>query len=467
MRQIAWLAMTLAAGSACVTPMEMEELEKKVADLESRVATLEGKTPAIAAGGPGWVARGSVESGGRYYGVGRVQGIANHALARVTADNRARAEVAKLVEIRAAAAFGGNSSDARAFVAKTLPGVRIVDHWVAPDGSIYALAELVAGRRPRQPSHHQRSMVSGIDAVELTADNRPLLVGERTNVLGSRKFKRLIAAGEFEAAAEIGRGQAGSGAQVLDVCMQDPDRDESADMERFLAQLTRMVKLPLMIDTTDAAVMERALIWCQGKAVLNSINLEEGRSRFDRVIPLAQRFGAAVVVGLIDETGMAVSVERKAEIAQRSYRILTEEMGFPPEDIWFDALVFPCGTGDENYIGSAARTVEGVRWLKTEAPLTRTVLGISNVSFGLPVAGREILNSVFLYHCTQAGLDAALVNTQRLARYAEIPAEEKRPSPSSPSTSATGGRWPSGDREASCRWRSGWHERWSKDRRRG
>ena len=307
-------------------------------------------------------------------------------------------------------------------------------HWInlvggccgTTDKHVAALAELVKGRKPRQASHHQRSMVSGIEAVELTADNRPLLVGERTNVLGSRKFKRLIAEGEFEAAAEIGRGQARSGAQVLDICMQDPDRDEVTDVDRFLEQVTRMVKLPLMIDTTDAEVMERALTWCQGKAVLNSINLEEGSARFDRVVPLAQRFGAAIIVGMIDETGMAVSVERKGEVARRSYRILTEDMGFPPEDIWFDALVFPCGTGDENYIGSAASTIEGVRWLKTEAPLAKTVLGISNVSFGLPVAGREILNSVFLYHCTQAGLDAALVNTQRLARYAEISDEERK-----------------------------------------
>jgi len=307
-------------------------------------------------------------------------------------------------------------------------------HWLnlvggccgATDAHVTALAELVKDRKPRLASHHQHSMVSGIEAVELTADNRPLLVGERTNVLGSRKFKRLIAEGEFEAAAEIGRGQARAGAQVLDICMQDPDREEAEDVERFLEQVTRMVKLPLMIDTTDAEVMERALTWCQGKAVLNSINLEEGRTRFDRVVPLAQKFGAALIVGVIDETGMAVSVERKREVARRSYRLLTEEMGFPPEDIWFDTLVFPCGTGDENYIGSAARTIEGVRWVKRVAPLAKTVLGISNVSFGLPVAGREILNSVFLYHCTQAGLDAALVNTQRLARYAEIPEEERQ-----------------------------------------
>jgi 5-methyltetrahydrofolate--homocysteine methyltransferase len=290
---------------------------------------------------------------------------------------------------------------------------------------VAALAELVRGRAPRAIPHHQRAFVSGLEAVELTADNRPLLVGERTNVLGSRAFKERIREGDYEGAAEIGRAQVRSGAQVLDVCLQDPDRDELADVERFLDKLTRVTRAPLMLDSTDARVFERALTWCQGKAILNSINLEDGLHRFEKVVPLGRRFGAAYVVGLIDEQGMAVSVERKLEVARRSYRILTEEMEVPPEDVWWDPLTFPCGTGDENYLGSAAATVEGVRRLKAEFPFTRTILGISNVSFGLPPAGREVLNSVFLYHCTQAGLDAAIVNTERLARYAEIPAEER------------------------------------------
>jgi 5-methyltetrahydrofolate--homocysteine methyltransferase len=290
---------------------------------------------------------------------------------------------------------------------------------------VAALAKLVEGRRPRPMPHHQRSLISGIDGVELTAENRPLLVGERTNVLGSRKFRKLIKAGEWERAAEVGRAQARAAAQVLDVCMQDPDRDEIADMESFLEQLVRLVKLPLMIDSTDAEVMQRALTWCQGKSVLNSINLEDGRSRFDRVAPMARRHGAALIVGTIDEQGMAVTVERKLEIVRRSYELLTEEFDIPPEDIWWDALVFPCGTGDETYIGSAAQTIEGVRAIKAEYPLTKTVLGVSNVSFGLPTAGREVLNSVFLYHSTRAGLDAAIVNTQKLARYAEIPEDER------------------------------------------
>jgi 5-methyltetrahydrofolate--homocysteine methyltransferase len=287
------------------------------------------------------------------------------------------------------------------------------------------LASLVQGRRPRTIPRHHRCLVSGLEAVELTPDNRPLLVGERTNVLGSRKFKNLIQAGEYEAAAEVGRAQVKAQAQILDVCLQDPDRDETADIEAFLDRLIRLVKVPLMIESTDARVMERALTYCQGKAVLNSINLEDGLARFEKVVPLARRYGAALIVGLIDEKGMAVTVERKVEVARRSYQLLTERFGVAPEDIWWDALVFPCGTGDAAYIGSAAQTVEGVRAVKELFPETKTILGVSNVSFGLPNAGREVLNSVFLYHCTKAGLDAAIVNTEKLARYADIPAEER------------------------------------------
>ncbi len=292
-------------------------------------------------------------------------------------------------------------------------------------GHIRSLVAAVAGKKPRTLVPHHRSWVSGIEAVELTADNRPLLVGERTNVLGSLKFKKLIAAGDFEAAAEVGRAQARAGGQILDVCLQDPDADEIGNVETFLDKVIRVVKAPLMIDSTDAAVMERALAWCQGKSVLNSINLEDGLHRFEKVVPLARRFGAALVVGLIDEQGMAVTVEQKLEVARRSYDLLTGRFGVAPEDLWWDALVFPCGTGDEKYLGSAGLTIEGVRRLKEEFPDTKTILGVSNVSFGLPAAGREVLNSVFLYHATRAGLDAAIVNTERIARYPEIPEQER------------------------------------------
>ena len=200
-------------------------------------------------------------------------------------------------------------------------------------------------------------------------------------------------------------------------------------MLRFLDRLTRKVKAPLMIDSTDAGVIEAALRLCQGKAIVNSINLEDGEERFEKVVPLCRTYGAAVVVGCIDENkqqGMAVSRERKLEIAERSFALLTGKYGLPARDLIFDPLVFPVGTGDANYVGSAVETIEGLRAIKERFPECRTILGISNVSFGLPPAGREVLNAVFLYHCTKAGLDYAIVNTERLERYASIPEEERR-----------------------------------------
>src|SRR5690606_12258331 len=236
----------------------------------------------------------------------------------------------------------------------------------------------------------------------------------------------LIAAGRYEEAAEIARRQVKGGAQIIDVCLADPDRDELEDMERFLEHAVKRVKVPLMIDSTDPAVVERALTHSQGKAIINSITLEEGEERFAAVVPLLRRYGAAVVVGTIDEGGMAIDRERKLAVALRSYELLTEKYKVAPEDIIFDPLVFPVGTGDEAYIGSARETVEAIRLIKEAFPRSATILGISNVSFGLPPAGREVLNAVFLYHATKAGLDYAIVNTERLKRYASIPPEEVR-----------------------------------------
>jgi 5-methyltetrahydrofolate--homocysteine methyltransferase len=293
---------------------------------------------------------------------------------------------------------------------------------------VRALAEAMEGRRPRRIPDHSRCFLSGIELLEVDDESRPIIVGERTNVLGSRKFKRLVAEGSFEAAAEVARAQVRAGAQVIDVCLQDPDRNELADTIAFLEKAIRMVKVPFMIDSTDAEVVERALEYCQGKAIVNSINLEDGEERFRKVVPLARSYGAALVVGCIDEDpvqGMAVTRERKLAVARRSFELLTEKYGVPPEDIVFDPLVFPCGTGDAAYVGSAAETVEAIRLVKAEFPVSKTLLGISNVSFGLPEAGREVLNSVFLYHATKAGLDLAIVNSERLVRYPSIPEEER------------------------------------------
>jgi 5-methyltetrahydrofolate--homocysteine methyltransferase len=294
---------------------------------------------------------------------------------------------------------------------------------------IRAIAQMVEGKKPRvRPGESHRAVYSGIETIEAEDSTRPLLVGERTNVIGSRLFKNLVAEEKWEEASEIARRQVKGGAHIVDVCLQSTERDEKKDIPEFYEKLIRKVKAPVMIDTTDATAIELALTYCQGKSIINSINLEDGEEKFERVVPIAHDFGAAVVVGCIDEDKLqaqAFTRERKLAVAQRSHKLLTEKYGLGPEDIIFDPLVFPCATGDENYIGGAVETVEGIRLIKQALPDVRTILGISNVSFGLPAGAREVVNSVFLYYCTKAGLDLAIVNTEKLERFASIPQHER------------------------------------------
>jgi 5-methyltetrahydrofolate--homocysteine methyltransferase len=294
---------------------------------------------------------------------------------------------------------------------------------------IRAIAQMAEGKKPRvRPGESHRAVYSGIETIEAEDTTRPLLVGERTNVIGSRLFKNLVAEEKWEEASEIARRQVKGGAHIVDVCLQSTERDEKKDIPVFYEKLIRKVKTPVMIDTTDPTAIELALTYCQGKSIINSINLEDGEEKFERVVPMAHDFGAAVVVGCIDEDKLqaqAFTRERKLAVAQRSYKLLTEKYGLGPEDIIFDPLVFPCATGDENYIGGAVETVEGIRLIKQALPDVRTILGISNVSFGLPAGAREVVNSVFLYYCTKAGLDLAIVNTEKLERFASIPQHER------------------------------------------
>ncbi|MFX3650369.1 MAG: methionine synthase [Paenibacillus sp.] len=291
---------------------------------------------------------------------------------------------------------------------------------------IRAMRDTLAQYPPREMNGTHPPALSGIEPIYIEQENRPYMVGERTNVLGSRKFKRLIVEGKYEEASEIARAQVKNGAHIVDVCVQDPDREESEDMVKFLELVVKKVKVPLMIDTTDASVIDLALQYSQGKAIINSINLEDGEEKFELITPLLHKYGGAVVVGTIDERGQAISREDKLDVAKRSYDLLVNKYGLKPEDLIFDTLVFPVGTGDEQYIGSAKETIEGIRVIKEAMPECHTILGISNISFGLPEAGREVLNSVFLYECTKAGLDYAIVNTEKLERYASIPEEERR-----------------------------------------
>jgi 5-methyltetrahydrofolate--homocysteine methyltransferase len=295
---------------------------------------------------------------------------------------------------------------------------------------IAAIARMVEGKapRPERTSKH-RAYYTGVELVEADETNRPLLVGERTNVIGSRAFKELINQEKWEEATDIARRQVRGGAHVIDVCLQSSERDELKDIPPFYEKLIRKVKAPIMIDTTDPAAIELSLTYCQGKSIINSINLEDGEEKFEHICPLIKRYGAAIIIGTIDEDpvqAQAFTRERKLAVAQRSVDLAVNKFGLQPEGLIIDPLVFPCATGDENYVGGAVETIEALRLIKQNIPHVKTVLGISNISFGLPASAREVVNSVFLYHCTKAGLDLAIVNTEKLERYASIPAEERR-----------------------------------------
>ena len=272
-----------------------------------------------------------------------------------------------------------------------------------------------------------KHFVTGLESLYVDESTKPILVGERTNVLGSKRFKRLIENDDFDQASEIGKLQINSGANVIDVCLQNPDRDEIYDIKQFLEKLTSKIKAPIMIDSTDIEVIKEAIKLCPGKIIINSVNLEDGEEKFNEISPIIKSFGASVIVGCIDEDknqAQAITRERKLEIAKRSFDLLTDDYELNPNDIIFDPLTFPIGTGDVNYLESAEETIEGIKLIKKELPTAKIILGISNVSFGLPTNGREVLNSVMLNHCLNAGLDYAIVNTQNLKRFNALSDEE-------------------------------------------
>lgn len=278
---------------------------------------------------------------------------------------------------------------------------------------------------PREVDKNKNeNALSGLVSLEVPKD-RPIYVGERTNVIGSRIFKNLIASEQFDEATEIARLQIKGDADVIDICLANPDRDELSDMKNFLEQVAKFAKIPIMLDSTDIKVIEEGLKYLQGKGIINSINLEDGEEKFDKMAKIIKKYGAAVVVGLIDEEGMAVSLEKKLAVARRSYKLLTEKYGIDERDIIFDTLVFPVATGDQKYIGSATATIEAIREIKKEMPNVKTILGVSNISFGLPLAGREVLNSYYMEKAYEAGLDFGIVNTEKLILLKDISDKEK------------------------------------------
>jgi 5-methyltetrahydrofolate--homocysteine methyltransferase len=287
-----------------------------------------------------------------------------------------------------------------------------------------ALASL---RPTKQHQHSIPRVSSAMRAVDLDQDPKPLLVGERVNAQGSRKVKRLLLADDYEGIVDVAKEQAESGAHVLDVCVAVTERaDEPEQMAKLVKLLSMSVESPLMIDSTEAKVIEQALEAIPGRAIINSINMENGRERIDKIVPLAKKHGAALVALTIDPIGMAKTRDRKLEIARKIHDIVVGEYGMDSADLIFDDLTFTLATGDAEWIDSAVETIEGIKLIKRELPGVYTSLGVSNVSFGLSVEARAVLNSVFLHHCVEAGLDMAIVNPAHVTPYAEISEEERK-----------------------------------------
>ncbi|MBK5188462.1 MAG: dihydropteroate synthase, partial [Gemmatimonadaceae bacterium] len=311
-------------------------------------------------------------------------------------------------------------------------GVRIVggccgttpEHLRAIIGAVKAIGA-THEQTDRKETHVPR-VSSAMRAITLHQDPPPLLIGERVNAQGSRKVKRLLLAEDYEGIVQVAREQVDAGAHVLDVCVAVTERaDEAAQMAEVVKLLSMSVESPIMIDSTELDVIKAALEHIPGRAIVNSINMENGRTRIDSVLPVVKANGAAVVALTIDEAGMAKTAARKLEIARRIHDIATREYGLAPEDIIFDALTFTLATGEAEWLDSAHQTIDGIKLIKRELPGVFTSLGVSNVSFGLDQHARAVLNSVFLHHCVTAGLDMAIVNPAHVTPYAEIPLDER------------------------------------------
>src|SRR3954469_24811999 len=277
-------------------------------------------------------------------------------------------------------------------------------------------------RPPKRPPH----VSSMIAATPLTQDPRPTLVGERVNSQGSRKAKELLLADDYEGLVRVAEDQVEGGAHVLDVCVALTERqDEDEQMRQVVKNVSLTQPAPIQVDSTEPEVIEIALEQIPGRAIVHSVNLEAGRAKLDRVVSIAKAHGAALIALTIDEVGMAKTRERKLEIAQRIHDLVCAEHGMDPRLLVFDALTFTLTTGDDEWKPSAVETIEGIRLIKSELPGVLTSLGVSNVSFGISPGARAVLNSVFLHHCVEAGLDVAMVNPNHITPYGEIPGAER------------------------------------------
>jgi 5-methyltetrahydrofolate--homocysteine methyltransferase len=292
---------------------------------------------------------------------------------------------------------------------------------------IRALAERVQGResstRPAPRPPHVSSMIA---ATPLVQEPRPTLVGERVNSQGSRRAKELLLADDYDSLVQVAEDQVEGGAHVLDVCVALTERQDEDEQMRVTAKKISLTQpAPIQVDSTEPEVIETALEQIPGRAIVNSVNLEAGREKLDRVVPIAKAHGAGLIALTIDEVGMAKTAERKVEIAQRITEMVCDEHGLARDALIFDCLTFTLTTGDDEWKPSAVETIEGIRRIKAEVPGVLTSLGVSNVSFGISPGARAVLNSVFLHHCVEAGLDLAMVNPNHITPYGEIGEAER------------------------------------------
>src|SRR4051794_38965401 len=292
---------------------------------------------------------------------------------------------------------------------------------------IRALAERVDGKVPgERPEPGPPEVSSMMTSTPLVQEPRPTLVGERVNSQGSRKAKELLLADDYDGLVQVAEDQVNGGAHVLDLCVALTERqDEDEQMAEVAKRVSLTQPAPLQIDSTEPEVIQAALERTPGRAIVNSVNLEAGRDKLDRVVPLAREHGAALIALTIDEVGMAKTADRKLEIAKRIVELACDEHGLDRELLIFDALTFTLTTGDDEWKPSAVETIEGIRRIKAEIPGVKTSLGVSNVSFGVGQPARAVLNSVFLHHCVEAGLDLAMVNPNHITPYSEIPENER------------------------------------------
>jgi 5-methyltetrahydrofolate--homocysteine methyltransferase len=289
------------------------------------------------------------------------------------------------------------------------------------------LVEAVKDLTPKERTPiFEPSVASLYQAQTLKQDPGPLIVGERTNTTGSRKFKKLLEADDIEGMAAMAREQQDEGAHLLDVCVAYPGRDEVADMTKVLRRFNEAVRLPLVLDSTEWQVMAEGLKYVTGKPFLNSINLEDGRKKLDIVVPLAKKFGAALVALTIDEEGQATTAEWKFRVAKRIYDICVNEFGVEPTDLFFDPLVLPVSTGQAELYNAAVETLNSIKLIKAGLPGAGTWLGVSNISFGLDPYPRQVVNSVFLKLALDAGLDAAILNASKILPLNEIDPEGRQ-----------------------------------------